>query len=181
MKIILVRHGESEHNVGLTENEDVSLTKKGRKQAESLGRRLRKENISEIYVSKKLRAKETAQIISKIIKEPIKGEFEELNEYDGKILKSRLRILFNSRFKKLKKLLRNISKNKNEDETILIVAHGIANRIIMAYFLELPLKKQMLRFKQQNTGLSILYWNETYKNWALDSMNDISHLEEKLK
>ena len=181
MKIILVRHGESEHNAGIVDDKNSCLTKTGKKQAKFLGKKLKKYPISEIYSSKMLRAKETAQIISKIIKVPVKEEFEELNEYDSEILKSRLKILFNGRLKKLKKLLNKISKDKNEEKTILIIAHGVANRIIMGYLLELPLIKQILRFKQHNTGLNVLYWNKNFKNWALDSMNNTSHLEEKLK
>jgi len=178
MKIILVRHGESENNAGIVNDKDSCLTKTGKKQAEFLGKKLKKYPISEIYSSKMLRAKETAQIISKIIKVPVKEEFEELNEYDSEILRSRLKILFNG---KLKKLLNKISKDKNEEKTILIIAHGVANRIIMGYLLELPLIKQILRFKQHNTGLNVLYWNKDFKNWALDSMNNTSHLEERLK
>jgi broad specificity phosphatase PhoE len=181
MKIILVRHGESEHNAGLTEDKDSVLTKKGRKQAEFLGKKLKKEKISEIYVSKMMRAKETAKIISKIINVPIKEEFEELNEYKSKILKSKLKRLFHGRLKKMRKLLKNISKEKNEEKTILIIAHGVVNRIIIGDLLQLSLKKQLLRFKQNNTGINILSWNENFKNWKLDLMNDISHLTEKLK
>jgi len=182
MRIILVRHGESEHNAGLTDDsEETILTKKGRKQAESLGKKLKKEKISKIYVSKMPRAKETAKIISKIINVPVKEEFEELNEYRGKLLRSKLKMLFHRRLRKLKKFLKETSKDKEKNKTILIVAHGITNRIIMGYLLQLPFKKQILRFKQNNTGLSVLYWNETYKNWSLYSMNNTSHLVEGLK
>ncbi|MFA5240703.1 MAG: histidine phosphatase family protein [Phycisphaerae bacterium] len=176
MKIILIRHGESEHNAKLSEDKDSPLTKKGKKQAEYLGKKLKKLNISKIYVSKMIRAKETAEIISKKINAPIKEEFEELNEYDSTILRSKLKIFFNKRIKKLKKLLNSISKDKGKEEIILIIAHGITNRIIISHLLEFPLRKQILRFKQDNTGISVIEWNEDYQNWALHSMNDISHL-----
>jgi len=181
MKIILVRHGESEHNAGLTDDsEETILTKKGRKQAESLGKKLKKEKILKIYASKMPRAKETAKIISKIINVPVKEEFEELNEYRSKLLRSKLKMLFHKRLRKLKKFLKEISKDKEKNETIVIVAHGITNRIIMGYLLQLPLKN-IVRFIQHNTGLIILYWNETYKNWNLHSINNTSHLAEGLR
>ena len=42
MKIIFARHGESENNVGISEDEDSALTKKGRLQAKYLGNSLKK-------------------------------------------------------------------------------------------------------------------------------------------
>lgn len=181
MKIIFVRHGESEHNASLTINKNSHLTGRGRKQAEALGDKLKKEKISEFYSSKMLRADETAQIISKMIHIPIKEQFEELNEYESKMLKSRLNALLNKRLKKLKKFLDLITKERKKDKTILIVAHGVTNRIIMGYLLQLPLKKQMLRFKQNNTAVNILSWDEDFKNWGLKSMNDTSHLSKNLR
>ena len=175
MKIIFVRHGESKHNAGLTEEKDVGLTGKGKIQAKHLGMRLKKQKISAIYTSNLLRAKETGEIISKIINVPVKGHFEELNEYSGKHLRSRLRILFNWRLKRLKKFLKKISKERGKNKTILIVVHGVTNRIIIGTFLQIPLR-QMLRFRQHNAGLNVISWNKKYNNWEIDSFNDIEHL-----
>ena len=180
MKVILIRHGESEHNVGLTENKNSFLTKKGKRQVEFLGRKLKKQKISNIYSSNLTRAKQTAEIISDILKVPIKKNIEELNEYSTSYLKYRLKNLFNLRLKKLKKFLKDISEDKEKNKTILIIAHGITNRIILGFFLQIPLEKQLLFFKQHNTGISILDWNSEYKNWRLEVMNDISHLPNSL-
>ena len=181
MDIILIRHGESKQNAGLEkENFDSSLTKKGIKQAEALGRKLKKEKISKIYTSNLMRAKQTAQIISKINNTSNIKYLEGLNEYPGKHLRQRWRWFFNKRLKELKKLIKEISKEKEKDKTILIVAHGITNRILLGYFLEIPLKKQLLFFKQHNTGVSVIHWSKLYKNWSLESMNDISHLSRRL-
>jgi phosphohistidine phosphatase SixA len=183
MKIFLVRHGESENNVGINKGKDSSLTKKGKRQAECFGKNLKKQkiNIDYIYSSNLKRSKQTAETISKIIKVPIKESFEGLNEYKSKYLRRKLSASFNARIRKLKKFLKEMSKDKEKDETVLIVAHGITNRIIIGYFMKFPLRKQLLRFKQHNTGLSILEWNEKYKSWNLKFMNDINHLPEKLK
>ncbi|MCL5018156.1 MAG: histidine phosphatase family protein [Candidatus Pacearchaeota archaeon] len=183
MKIIFVRHGESMKNAKLTEDKDSGLTKKGKAQARHLGEKLKKQKmkLSAIYTSNLLRAKETGEIISKIIKVPIKSTFEELNEYPSKNLRSRLKLLFNSRLKRLKKLLNSISKDKKKNKTILIVAHGITNKIIIGHLVQLPLRKQLLRFKQHNTAVNSVSWNEDFNNWNLDYMNDISHLPKKLR
>ncbi|MFA4952732.1 MAG: histidine phosphatase family protein [Candidatus Pacearchaeota archaeon] len=181
MDIILVRHGESEHNAKLSEDNDSALTKKGRKQAEYVGKKLQKIKISKIYTSGLIRAKQTAQIISKINKISKIKYFDGLNEYPGRYLKQKWRWLFNKRLKLLKKLIKDISKDKKKDKTILIVAHGITNRIIIGYLLQIPLKKQLLFFRQHNTGVNILIWDNDFKNWKLESMNDISHLPERLR
>jgi len=169
-------------NAKLTEDKDSALTKKGKLQAKHLGEKLKKQKtkISTIYTSNLLRAKETGEIISKIIKVPIKSNFEELNEYPGANLRSRLKLLFNSRLKRLKKLLNKISKDRLKDKTILIVAHGITNKIIIGHLVQIPLKKHLLRFKQHNTCINCLSWNKDFNNWNLDYMNDISHLPKKL-
>jgi len=180
MKIILVRHGESESNARLTDDENSNLTKKGQMQAKHLGNSLRKQRISEIYTSTLHRAKQTADIISNIIKIPVKGNFDELSEYSREHIIFRLIRLFSPRVRRLKSLLKKISRERNEDKTILIVAHANVNRVIMSYLLGIPLRKQFFRFRQHNASMNILSWNEDYKNWALFSMNDITHLPKKL-
>jgi len=183
MKILLARHGESEHNAKLTEDKDSVLTKRGRMHAAYLGKKLKKEKIKidKIYTSGLIRSKQTAEIISRIIKVPIKYSFGELNEYGSKNLKFAVIRLFNLRLMRLKKVLKGISKDKEKDKTILIVAHGMTNRIIVWHLLQIPLGKHLLRFMQNNTGLNLLYWNKYHKNWSLESMNDLSHLPEKLR
>jgi serine/threonine-protein phosphatase PGAM5 len=176
MKIILVRHGECEDNVKLSEDRDSKLTQRGRKQVEHLANRLKDYKISEIYTSNLIRAKETSEIISKKIKVPIKGNFQELNEYSGKHLKKKIITLFNFRLKKLKRLLGKLAQEKEKDKTILIVAHGIANRIIIGSLLKFPISKQILRFTQDNACVNFLSWNEKYKNWCAWSVNDVSHI-----
>jgi len=161
MNILFVRHGESGRNAKITDEKDSDLTPLGKKQAELLGKRLKKYKISKIYTSNLLRAKETGEIISKILNVPIDKNLEELNEYPSKYLRYRLKP-FPRRLKKLKKFLDKLSKERSEDKTILIVAHGVTNRIIMGYLSKLPLKKEILRFSQENTCLNILKWKEEY-------------------
>lgn len=67
MKITLIRHGESEANVGGfindNPNKSVRLTRKGRTQAELLSQRLSTEKFTHAYASEFPRAQETASIL----------------------------------------------------------------------------------------------------------------------
>jgi broad specificity phosphatase PhoE len=67
MKIILVRHGESEGNVTHEINDNpariVNLTEKGRAQAAAAGEALRVQRFTHAYVSEFPRARQTAEII----------------------------------------------------------------------------------------------------------------------
>jgi len=67
MKIILIRHGESEGNVIHEINDDpsrvVNLTGRGRAQAESAAERLRSVAFTHAYASEFPRAQQTAQIL----------------------------------------------------------------------------------------------------------------------
>ncbi len=67
MKIILIRHGESEGNVLHEINDNpariVNLTEKGRGQAAAAGETLRAYRFSHAYVSEFARAQQTAEII----------------------------------------------------------------------------------------------------------------------
>lgn len=67
MKVILVRHGESEANVAHIINDDphraVNLTERGRAQAEAASERLRNMPFSHAYASEFPRARQTAEIL----------------------------------------------------------------------------------------------------------------------
>jgi len=67
MKLILVRHGESEANIASRINDDpsriVSLTERGRAQAEAASDRLREMPFTHAYVSEFPRARQTAEIL----------------------------------------------------------------------------------------------------------------------
>ena len=183
MKIILVRHGESEHNSGKVTSKNSLLSRKGKIQAEHLGKRLKKEKIKvdKIYTSTLERSIHTAKIISKIIKVPITKSFDELSEYPSVNLKSFFVRLLNMRLMKLKRLLNKITHERESKKTILIVAHGVTNRIIIGHLLKIPMGKHLLQFWQHNTAISILAWNKDFKNWGLESMGDVYHLPKKLK
>lgn len=69
MKIYLIRHGESTSDVEDKYGGDYNdhLTSKGRRQASNLAKRLYNKGIKIIFSSPRLRAKETAEIIQKLL------------------------------------------------------------------------------------------------------------------
>jgi broad specificity phosphatase PhoE len=70
MKVTLIRHGESEANVGLTEHLDSPLTPLGRRQAARAAERLKDAGITRIFVSPLRRTLETAAPICAAIYAP---------------------------------------------------------------------------------------------------------------
>lgn len=177
MKIYLVRHGEKE-----SEGENPALTKKGIKQAKALAKRLNKIKFDEFYCSDLNRAKQTAKIVSKRIK--LKPKIESsLNEFESSDIKKNLSSWDEEqrkRYFKLKSFLNKISKEPNEKRNILIICHGITNRIILSHFLNIEMKK-MIVFWQHETCVDKLNWSEKFENWRLEKMNDYSHLSNNLK
>ena len=176
MKIYLIRHAEKE-----SEGENPPLTKRGIKQAKYLAKRLSKEKFDKFYRSDMERTKQTSEAISKRIKmKPIVEK--SLNEYESSDIKqdfSKWNVSEKKRVKELYKFLDNLTKNKNKDEKILIVAHGITNRIIVASLLDMDLKK-MVRMRQYETSINELKWSDKWKNWQLVKWNDVGHIPNKM-
>jgi len=81
MKVFMIRHGESETNKkGLwTGWLDVSLTERGRTEAEQAGKLLSKINVDKIYVSDLSRAKVTAEIALPACEYETVPELREIN------------------------------------------------------------------------------------------------------
>ncbi len=176
MDIVFIRHGEKEKG-----EEDLGLSKNGIIQAKSLAKRLSKEKFDEIYTSNLNRAKETAKFVSdEIGLKPIVEE--SLNEFESNLLKineeswdDKSRLHYNN----LRKFLSSLTNRADEDKRILIVAHGITNRLILAIMLELELKN-LIRFRLLETGISEIYWMSKFGNWRLKYWNDVSHQPKEL-
>lgn len=177
MEIIFIRHTEKEE-IG----EDPYLTKRGVKQAKHLANKLKKERFDEFYCSSMNRAKQTAEIASRIIK--IKPKVERfLKEFKSETLlknKDKWNKEERGHYTDLIHFLRNIAKNPNDKKSILIIAHGITNRIILSHFLGLNLKK-LIPFRQSEGGINSVYWTEKHKNWRLRTWNDNNHIPMKLR
>ena len=168
MEIIFVRHAEKE-SLG----ENPNITKKGIIQAKYLGKILKKEKIDDFYCSELNRAKQTAEIISK--KTGIKPKIEKsLNEFESstiKKVKNKWSKEEKSHYNNLISFLKRLTKNPNKERLILIVAHGITNRVILSYFLNLNLRN-IIQFTQKEACLNSIYWKDKFKNWRLKTWNN---------
>ena len=147
MKIILVRHGQTEENVkGISQGQiPGSLTEKGIEQAKKTAEYLKDERIDVIYSSDLARTKDTTQQIAKYHKNiPIvyTKELREMGKgsFDGKprevcveFVKKSGKPFYECEWdsgESLIKVQKRIKKfydkivNNHKDETILIVSHG---------------------------------------------------------
>ncbi len=176
MEIVFIRHGEK-----IKEEGDLELSKNGVIQAKNLAKRLNKEHFDEIYSSNLKRAKETASFVSKKIGLSPKIE-DSLNEFESNLLKMNKEdwdeeSIFH--YNSLKSFLSDLTKRADEDIRVLIIAHGITNRLILAIMLELELKN-LIRFRLLETGISEIYWMPKFGNWRLKYWNDVSHQPKEL-
>lgn len=91
MKLYFVRHGESEANVQhvISNRESpFGLTERGKRQARTLAGKLKDISFTAIFTSPILRARETAEILSKLFRLPYQVT-EALREYDCGILEEK--------------------------------------------------------------------------------------------
>ena len=158
VRFLFVRHGHTAYNEEhlLQGQRDIPLSPLGREDALKTKLALKDEKIDEIYTSPLKRAKETAEIINEDRKVPlyVADDIIEMNYGDLEGLSTRdvglgvRRGLFFSHYPHgenyfevalrvypfLKKLE---EKYKDEDKTILLVAHMGVYRVIRSYFVDM--------------------------------------------
>lgn len=177
MEIIFIRHAEKDKT-----GEDPYLTKRGVKQSKYLAKKLKKDKFNEFYCSDMNRAKQTAKIISKKIRIAPKIE-KSLNEFESEMItknKNKWNKEEKKHYNKLISFLKKITKNPDEDKLVLIISHGLTNRIILSYFMNLNLKRT-IQFRQGEGGVNSIYWIEKFKNWRLKIWNDNNHIPKRLR
>lgn len=160
MILYVARHGQTKWNV---ENKvlgrtDVSLDEIGKKQATKLANSLKNESVSCIYTSPLVRAKETAEIVSQVIKAPVCvcdmlieqdfGVFEGAQRNNREYLSVKRKILTRypngeSYFDVVTRIYPFLDdlKIKHENEQILLVTHNGICRIIESYFNDMDINK----------------------------------------
>ena len=176
-KVYFIRHAEKAGDTGQS-----PLTKKGVKQAKYLAKRMKGKKFEEFYCSDFHRAKQTASAISKKIKMKPKI-VPALNEFEMELLKTPLKKWPKKdlqHYNRLMDFLKKVTKNPQKEKRILIVCHGVTNRVILSYFLKLDLKTTA-PFTQKETGINKVYWVEKFKNWRLICWNDSYHLPKRLR
>ncbi len=177
MEIYFVRHAEKEKDV-----EDPWLTERGIKQAKLLAKRLKEEKFTHFYCSDTKRTKQTAEYLVKEI--GMKPEIVPcLNEYSSKMLKTDTDEWEEGeaiRYTELLSFLKKISAHASETKKILIIAHGVTNRLIMAALLDINLQN-IIRFAQLEATINVAYWVERFGNWRLRYWNDNNYLPSELR
>lgn len=174
MDIVFIRHAEKQKG-----HDNPKLTELGLIQSKYLSKKLKHNHFDELYCSGMERSKQTAQIVSK--KVGLSPMIEEsLNEFRSGALSGDLDTKEKKRFKDLRKFLTKISADLSSNKRILIIAHGVVNRLILSLLLEID-SKNIVRFRQLETGINEVYWNKRFENWRLKYWNDINHLPKRIR
>lgn len=203
MKIYITRHGQTEWNLErrLQGWRDAPLTELGERQAKALGKRLRKINFDRVYCSPLGRTRKTAEIaldgennteiiFDERLKEINMGEWEgmksekveeEYPEYYDNFWNSpdkyepRTGESFYEIKDRIVEALEDIIEEDSE-ETILIISHGCASKIILSYFEGRPLSDLWNPPTLKETNLSLIEVDGDENNILM--YGDTSHLEE---
>jgi broad specificity phosphatase PhoE len=199
MRLFLVRHGETEENVkGIIQGHHPGkLTSLGIEQAILLANRLKEVRFDAIYSSDLQRAADTAKEISKfqsvsvqysellrernagifqgrsfeemrIAQEESRAEIEEYQPLEGESFKD----VQGRAIRFLKKLI-----DQYQEETILAVAHGRLNKLMLAHALNQSIK-ETLTISQANTCVNILEYEHGI-NFKVSLINCTRHLADR--
>jgi len=184
-KYFILRHGEAVSNIkniysSWPEKIDNSLTKRGKKQIEDVVKKLKKEKIDLIFSSDLLRAKQTAEIIGKVLGiEPIYDErLREIDtgRFNGKPIKEGNRF-FNPENKLSRKelLFKKYNQGFPEGETYFQVRarmfdfiKEIEKRYQNKKILIISHKIPLLMLESLSFGLSDKEMMEPKKEWKIE-------------
>ena len=201
IKILLVRHGETDWNLAgrFQGRSDVPLNQKGREQASALALALKRESLAAIYCSPLARAKETAHLIKAY--HPSVPLYEEeglvemnLGEFEG--IEGRRWAEKYADFRsawrdnpasvtmpggeslqevqaRAMAALERISKAHPPDCTLLVCSHNFVILTILCHALEIPLDR-FRELKQGTAAMNVLYLQGG--RLRAEVVNDRSHL-----
>jgi len=188
MKLIFVRHGETEENLrDITQGHlPGKLSEKGREQAMSIGKALEGEKIDAIYSSDLNRARETVDEILKshegvpvFYTREARERF--LGPLQGKVVKSKMEYFsvkgmetLHEVHERAKKLLGRISEEHPSD-TVLLVSH----RGFCMALLAVMLGRKPNDLEGINQSRACINTAEKLPSgaWVVREMNSTSHLE----
>ena len=198
-EIILVRHGETEWNVGeiFRGRIDIELNETGINQAELLAEYLSKAKVDAIYSSPLKRALKTAEIIARYHKldvdiapglidfnygkwqglshQEVKDKYKEL--YGEWITRpDRVKMPAGESLEDVRKRARGVVNNiiARHKETVVLVSHRVVNKVLICALLGLD-DSHFWNIKQDMCGITTF----TYENerFILTRHNDTSYLE----
>jgi len=198
-RVYLLRHGETKWNIEkvFRGRSEIPLTDTGKKQAELAAAHLKPKAIQYIYTSPLSRAKETADIVGKILDikpvvdehftglafgpwqgkphKEIKEKFPDLYRvYKDEFHNLRLEgaETLQKAFDRCMTALVDIEK-KHPDANVLIISHRVICKLMILGILGLG-PPQFYRVKLDTCGLSEFYTNEG--RWVLAKFNDTCFL-----
>ncbi|NQV08661.1 histidine phosphatase family protein [Candidatus Woesearchaeota archaeon] len=199
MKLIIVRHGETNENIkDIMQDKNATLSELGKIQARKVGERLKNEKIDVIYVSNLDRAVESAEeiikhhpdvdvIYSKELRERDLGAFE------GKPIGHLLNHRKNNNLEfhtfrpkggespldaqeRVKKFVYGLLK-KYHSKTVLLITHGALISLFLLHLKNTQIEIDIFRKHcPDNTGIIILEIDED-KNHKVHLLNCTKHLE----
>jgi len=198
-ELILIRHGETVWNSQqrMQGHSNSDLSEEGRAQIESLGQWMKNVSFDHIYSSDSLRARQTAEAITKYsghtlkidqrLREKNLGVFEGLTTEEAKERHPEIFRLFKtagsnyvidegeSTQQLLDRALEFIEEIRlmQPDQRVVLVTHGGVVRVLIKHTLGLSVGSPT-RFLIKNTGLFRLVWNE---KWLVAQMGGVSHLK----
>ncbi len=201
MKIFLVRHGESEGNLGGTLQGcrlDTALTRRGRRQAEAIAVRLAEAEVDDVVASPMARARETAEICAAPHGLAVRLDLE-LVEFDWGVWTglplddemdrsvAELRAKWRSGdvdaapprgespLRAGVRAARVLARLRDSGpKAPIVVAHGRFNRVLMATLLGRDLAR-MDEIRQRNGSISAFEWDGEGPAAPL-FLDDVSHL-----
>ncbi|MEL6459590.1 MAG: alpha-ribazole phosphatase [Cyanobacteria bacterium J06621_15] len=206
IRLLLVRHGETEWNQQskYQGQVDVSLNKNGESQSQKLAEFLRDISIDKVYSSSLLRAKETAEIVLQYhqdinlelndrFKEIIHGVWEGKSkteieqEFPGELQRwyetpeefkmpsgESLEQVWQRTIEVYELILKEALNNQLK--TVLIVAHGGTNQILLCHILGLS-AEHFWNFRQSNCCLNVIDYPKGLDSFpVLQAINITSYL-----
>lgn len=203
MKLIIVRHGQSEANrKGIHQGQivDSPLSEEGKKQAKIVAEKLKSEDIETIYSSDLKRAFETAKELGKILnldiirdkrlrefswgefdKNPEKREelFKELYKRESKKGTSKYEIRppqgenYWDLINRVKSFLEDIKKH---DNTVVVYSHGGSIEVALNILEGRDKEKDdFRRYHQENTSINEIVFEEGI--WKILEVNNFEHVK----
>ena len=195
-QLILVRHGETLHNVaGIAQGwADSELSDRGREQVLRLGERLRRHKCDAIFSSPLGRALTTARAISDVLgleitplddlREMSYGEWEQRSfldirrddaeTYERWIVDAEVRSPSGESHGDVRRRMERAFERVRSASRPVLVTHGTAIRIGATALLDVPVMAAR-RFAQDNAAVNVFFWR--VDRWVLKTWNDTSHCE----
>jgi broad specificity phosphatase PhoE len=197
-QLILVRHGETLHNVaGIAQGwADSELSDRGKEQVSRLGERLRRHNPDALFASPLGRALTTAKAISDILglgitvledlREMSYGGWEsrsfldirrdEAGVYERWIADPDVPSPEGESHNDVRRRMERAFEAVKHAERPLLVTHGTAIRIGATALLDIPTLASR-NFAQDNAAINLFFWR--VDRWVLKVWNDTTHCEER--